>query len=145
MPHTGAFQRKEFLLAIGTAQFYLLELKNHSLSTVSSPKSLTCESALRQNRILKAVYAVYNLLTSMSRKIGLLIPRPIVTYTFKAPVPITDRPKLIETICLKSVKLLHHMRDNYIKSQVSSSHLKRVHFYIYLLRKCINLMELMLL
>ena len=139
-------QRNQFLLTIGTTQFFILELKNNTLSSVSSPSSLTTINAVRQNRILKGSFTVFNLLTSMSKKVGLPCPRPFVRYIFGGPVPISQRPELISNICIQSVRMLHHMRDSYlehIKSLPDSCHLQKVHFYIYLLRKCINLMQLL--
>ena len=140
-------QREQFLLNIGTTQFYILELKYDSLSCITSSSSLTPLTAIRQNRILKGLFAVYNLLLSMSRKVGLLFPRPVVHYIFQAPVPIPQRPKLIYTISSKSVCILHQLRDSYLrhlKTQSNLRHLKRVHFYTYLLKKCINLLHLLL-
>ena len=139
-------QRNQFLLTIGTTQFFILELKNNTLSNVSSPASLTTINAIRQNRILKGAFTVFNLLTSMSKKVGLPWPRPFVRYIFPAPVPIRQRPELISNICVQSVRMLHQMRDSYlehVKSLPDSCHLRKVHFYIYLLRKCINLMQLL--
>ena len=140
-------QRQQFLLNIGTTQFYILELKYNSLSSIISPSALTRLNAIRQNRILKGLYVVYNLLLSMSRKVGLLFPRPVVYYTFQGPVPIPQRPKLIHTISSKSVCILHQLRDSYLrhlKTQSNLCQLKRVHFYRYLLKKCINLLHLLL-
>ena len=140
-------QRQFFLLSIGAAQFYILEVKNTLLSSVTCPRLLSCKNAVRQNRILKAVYAVYNLLCSMSNRIGVPIqnPRACAQYIFSAPVPISHRPHLIHTICCKSVEILHQLRNSYleyIKYRSQTIFLNKVNVYVYLLRKCIKLMQL---
>ena len=140
-------QRQVFLLSIGAAQFYILEVKNTPLSSVTCPRSLSCKNAVRQNRVLKAVYAVYNLLCSMSNRIGVTIqnPRACAQYIFSAPVPISHRPHLIHTICCKSVEILHQLRNSYleyIKYRSQPIFLNKVNVYVYLLRKCIKLMQL---
>ena len=137
-------QRRTFLLTIGAAQFYILEIKNSHLTSVTDPKTLSCSDAILQNRLLKAVYAVYNLLISMSRKVGVTVKFGSFPYSFNYPIPIPLRPHLIKTICVKCVTVLHLTRDSYLKnSQIDSCH-KRVHFFIYLLNKCINLLKLLL-
>ena len=138
-------QRQLFLHTIGTAQFYILEVKNSYLSSVTVPRLLSFDNAIRQNRILQVVYAVYNCLCSMSKRVGIRVPPLLPVYVFKAPIPIPNRPCLIHTISLNSVQILHQLRDNYlhhIRPLKPSIFLKRVQLYMYLLRKCITILKL---
>ena len=64
------------------------------------------------------------------------------TIFFKAPVPISNRPRLITLFASNSIKLLNTLRSHFMEYDKSlprdtqaHEHQNRVHFYLYLLQK----------
>ena len=142
-------QRHHFLHLLGKIEFYIVSFKHTILSTVDEPSMLSQRNALLQNRILKCVFSVFNIIRSMYRRVfkhdssSPLAHKSTVQYLFSAPVPIPLRPSLIRCICGNSVRLLHMLRSSYLEriSTCKNIRLARVHFYSFLLSKCSIVME----
>ena len=142
-------QRDHFLRLLGKIEFYIVSFKHTILSTVDEPSMLSQHNALLQNRILKCVFSVFNIIRLMYRRVvkhdssSPLAQKTTVQYLFSAPVPIPLRPSLIQCICGNSVRLLHMLRSSYLEriSTCKNIRLACVHFYSFLLSKCSIVME----
>ena len=145
-------QRQHFLRIIGKTHFYLLLIREAYLSQ-NYVFILSQKEAALQNRLLKCVYSVFNLIKSMCLKVNIYIPDNIskVEYIFGSPVQISRRPYLIHLICNRAINLLNWLKTSYlsylqIANIPKSLHVSfpRVHFYSYLLIKSSRIMDLII-
>ena len=133
---------QKFVRLIGVIQFSILRLKHSILNQVSYPSLMSEVDAHLQHLLLKGIYVTFNLLDSMCARLSLKLHLPTGNYIFKAPVPISNRPRLITLFVSNSIKLLNTLRSHFIEYDKSlprdtqaHEHQNRVHFYLYLLQK----------
>ena len=141
-------QKQHFLRIIGKTSFCVILIKHSYFAQTQTCLNLSQEQALLQNRLLKCIYAIFNIIKSMCSKVGIAIPKKVfhVNYYFGGPVKIPLRPHLITVICDKATTLLKLLRQSYY-SCISKCHnlfLPKVHFYSYLLIKCCSLIQMLI-
>ena len=129
------------LCLLGKIEFYIVSFKYTILSTVDEPSMLSQRNALLQNRILKCVFSVFNIIRSMYRRVfkhdssSPLAHKSTVQYLFSAPVPISLRLSLIRCICGNSVHLLHMLCSSYLE-RISTCKIFIWHAYIFIHSSC---------
>ena len=134
-------QWQHLLWIIGKTHFSLLLIRESYLSQ-NYIFILSQKEAAVQNRLLKCVYSVFNIIKSMCLKVNVDIPENIlkVEYIFGSPVQISWRPYFIQLICHRAINLLNRLKRSYIYylqiANIPRSlrvSFPRVHFYSYLL------------
>ena len=138
-------QKQHFLRIIGKTCFCVILIKHSYFAQTHTSVNLTQEQALIQNRVLKCIYAMFNIIESLCSKVSIAIPKKVlhVNYYFGGPIKIPLRPQLITLISDKAITLLKLLRQSYY-SRISKSpnlFLPKVHFYSYLLSKCCSLIQ----
>ena len=145
-------QWQHFLWIIWKTHFSLLLIRESYLSQ-KYRFILSQKEAALQNRLLKCVYSVFNIIKSMCLKVNVHIPEHIsqVEYIFGGSVQIAWRPYFIQSICDRAIILLNLLQRSYICFlQISNIprclHVSflRVHFYSYLLTKCSRIIDLII-
>ena len=138
-------QKQHFLRIIGNTCFCVILIKHSYFAQTQACFTLTQEQAIIQNRLLKCIYAVFNIIKSMCSKVGIAIPKKVlhINYYFGGPIKIPLRPQLITHISDKAMTLLKLLRQSYCSriSKSPSLFLPKVHFYSYLLIKCCSLIQ----